>query len=117
MVRDRGRHEPVTCRNDTLWMKESRTHAMTTKTEVAAKEHFSAELAEWIEAFDDVVAEEWENAAQLLKALRQRGREAGVAVPCEMATPFRNTIPKYDEVPYPGDRPLEKRIEALIRWN
>ena len=43
----------------------------------AAKADFSAEMAEWIEAFDDVVAQEWENAAELLKALRQRGREAG----------------------------------------
>jgi pyruvate dehydrogenase E1 component len=90
---------------------------MTTKTEVAPKADFSAELAEWIEAFDEVVAEEWENAAELLKVLRQRGREAGVSVPSDMVTPFQNTIPKYEEVPYPGDRNLERRIEALIRWN
>ena len=90
---------------------------MTTKTEVAPKADFSAELAEWIEAFDEVVAEEWENAAELLKALRQRGREAGVAVPSDLVTPFQNTIPKYEEVPYPGDRNIERRIEALIRWN
>jgi len=90
---------------------------MTTKIEVAPKADFSAELAEWIEAFDEVVAEEWENAAELLKALRQRGREAGVAVPSDMITPFQNTIPKYEEVPYPGDRNFERRIEALIRWN
>ena len=37
--------------------------------------------------------------------------------PSEMTTPYRNTIPKHDEVPYPGDRKLEKRVEALIRWN
>src|ERR1035437_9162219 len=90
---------------------------MTTKTEVPAKADFPAEMAEWIEAFDEIVAHEWENAAKLLKALRQRGREAGVSLPCEMATPFRNTIPTYDEGPYPGDRQLERRIEALIRWN
>jgi pyruvate dehydrogenase E1 component len=90
---------------------------MTMKTEVPAKAEFSAELAEWIEAFDDVVAQEWENAAELLKALRQRGREAGVAVPNEFATPFCNTIPKHDEVPYPGDMDIERRIKSLIRWN
>ncbi len=50
---------------------------MTMKTEVPAQADFSAEVAEWIEAFDDVVAEEWKNAAELLKALRQRAREAG----------------------------------------
>src|SRR5476651_1080891 len=88
-----------------------------TKTEVPAKADFAAEMAEWIEAFDDVVAEEWENGAEILKALRQRAREAGVPLPSEMTTPFRNTIPKHDEVPYPGDRTLERRVEALIRWN
>src|SRR5947209_15086143 len=97
--------------------KRARERLMTTKTEAAPKADFSAELAEWIEAFDEVVAQEWENAAELLRALRQRGREAGVSVPSERVTPFRNTIPKYEEVPYPGDRKLEKRIEALIRWN
>ena len=90
---------------------------MTMKTEVPAKADFSAEMAEWIEAFDEVVAEEWENGAEILKALRQRGREAGVVVQYETATPFRNTIPKYDEVPYPGDMDIERRIKSLIRWN
>ncbi len=74
-------------------------------------------MAEWIEAFDDVVAEDWKNGAELMTALRQRAREAGVTTTSEMTTPYRNTIPKHDEVPYPGDRTLEKRVEALIRWN
>ncbi|GAC1419113.1 MAG: pyruvate dehydrogenase (acetyl-transferring), homodimeric type [Acidobacteriaceae bacterium] len=90
---------------------------MTTKTEVPAKAAFAAEMAEWIEAFDDVVAEDWENGAEILTALRQRAREAGVTTNSELTTPYRNTIPKHDEVPYPGDRPLERRVEALIRWN
>jgi pyruvate dehydrogenase E1 component len=90
---------------------------MTTKTEVPAQADFSAEIAEWIEAFDEVVAEEWQNGAEILKALRQRAREAGVVVANETATPFRNTIPKYDELPYPGDMDIERRIKSLIRWN
>jgi pyruvate dehydrogenase E1 component len=90
---------------------------MTTKTEVPAQADFSAEMAEWIEAFDEVVAEEWQNGAHILKALRQRAREAGVVVENETATPFRNTIPKYDELPYPGDMDIERRIKSLIRWN
>ncbi|HWB33425.1 MAG TPA: pyruvate dehydrogenase (acetyl-transferring), homodimeric type [Acidobacteriaceae bacterium] len=90
---------------------------MATKTQVPAVSDFASEKAEWIEAFDDVVADNWEHGAQLLQALRQRAREAGVALPNEFASPFRNTIPKHDEVPYPGDRALERRIEALIRWN
>src|SRR6195952_3155351 len=90
---------------------------MTTKTEVSAKIDFSAEMSEWIEAFDDVIAADWENGSELLTALRQRAREAGVPTQNELTTPYRNTIPKYDEVPYPGDRDMERRVEALIRWN
>jgi pyruvate dehydrogenase E1 component len=90
---------------------------MTTKLEEAAKQDFRAEVSEWIEAFDDVVAQDWEQGTELLEALRKRAREAGVPTPSELTTPYQNTIPKHDEVPYPGDRTLERRVESLIRWN
>ncbi len=90
---------------------------MTTKLEDAAKQDFAAEMSEWIEAFDDVVAQDWEQGTELLEALRQRAREAGVPTPSELTTPYQNTIPKHDELPYPGDRTLERRVESLIRWN
>src|SRR6266851_3362367 len=90
---------------------------MTMKLETPAQIDFSAEVSEWIEAFDDVVADDWQHGAELLETLRQRAREAGVPIPSEVTTPYRNTIPKHDEVPYPGDRTLEKRVESLIRWN
>jgi pyruvate dehydrogenase E1 component len=90
---------------------------MTTKAEAPAKIDFSAEMAEWIEAFDDVVAEDWQHAAELLATLRARAREAGVTTTSELTTPYRNTIPKHEELPYPGDRAIERKIEALIRWN
>ena len=90
---------------------------MTMKLETPSKIDFSAEVSEWIEAFDDVVAEDWQHGAELLETLRQRAREAGVPTPSEVTTPYHNTIPKHDEVPYPGDRQLERKIEALIRWN
>ena len=90
---------------------------MTTKMDDAVQQDFSAEVAEWIEAFDDVVAGDWEHGAELLETLRRRAREAGVPVTGELVTPYLNTIPQHDEVEYPGDRALERRIEALLRWN
>ncbi len=90
---------------------------MTMKLETPAQIDFSEEVSEWIEAFDDVVANDWENGAELLSALRQRAQQAGVPAPNELTTHYLNTIPKHDEVPYPGDRTLERRVEALIRWN
>jgi pyruvate dehydrogenase E1 component len=90
---------------------------MATQTDDAIKQDLTAEVSEWIEAFDQVVANDWQQGAALLSALRSRAREAGVPAVGEVVTPYHNTIPSYDEVPYPGDRALERRIEALLRWN
>src|SRR5437588_11796646 len=76
------------------------------------------EIAEWIEAFDQVVDEEGtRRGTQLLEALSRRAREAGVDVPVQLNTPYLNTIPVEEEFPYPGDRLLERHIKSLIRWN
>src|SRR5882762_8341033 len=76
------------------------------------------EIAEWIEAFDQVLDEEGpRRGTQLLEALSKRAREAGVDVPVQLNTPYLNTIPVAEEVPYPGDRVLERRIKSLVRWN
>ena len=90
---------------------------MTTKLEGAARADFSAEVAEWIEAFDQIVATGKDQGAQVLGALRQRASETGIAVEGALTTPYLNTIAPQDEVAYPGDRHLERRVEALIRWN
>src|SRR5258708_25049353 len=76
------------------------------------------EVAEWIEAFDQVVDEGGtRRGTQLLEALSKRARESGVDVPVQLNTPYLNTILVDEEEPYPGDRALERRIKSLIRWN
>jgi pyruvate dehydrogenase E1 component len=91
---------------------------MATNVAMPPASDLKQEIAEWIEAFDEmIVAEGPQQGVQLMTALRQRAREAGVVAENELATPYRNTIPKHDEVPYPGDRDMERRVEALIRWN
>ena len=76
------------------------------------------EVAEWLEAFDQVVEGEGANrGCELLDALIHRARESGVEVPVQLNTPYVNTIPVEEEVPYPGDRHLERRIKSLVRWN
>ncbi|HVG26855.1 MAG TPA: pyruvate dehydrogenase (acetyl-transferring), homodimeric type, partial [Acidobacteriaceae bacterium] len=90
---------------------------MPAKVDEAVKQDMTAEVAEWIEAFDEVVAHDWEQGAAVLAALRTRAREAGVPAAGDITTPYLNTVPRHDEVPYPGDRNLERRVEALIRWN
>ena len=84
----------------------------------AAFEPDHEEILEWIEAFDEVIDQEGPGqGTQLLEALTRRAREAGVDVPVQLNTPYVNTIPVDEEVPYPGDRAIERRIKSLIRWN
>ena len=84
--------------------------------EAAALEQI--ETREWIDSFDYVLRG-GDNArtVRLLDALRLRARQAGVKEPFTSNTPYLNTIPAHAEVPYPGNRDIERRIKSLIRWN
>ncbi len=76
------------------------------------------ETSEWIEAFDGVVEEGGsQRASYLLTRLIDHAAMYGVETPHHLTTPYVNTIPVEDEVPYPGDREIERRIKSLIRWN
>jgi pyruvate dehydrogenase E1 component len=91
---------------------------MTTKLEMPIATDFTAEIAEWIEAFNQVIVQEGqEHAADLLEELHERAREANVATSAHLTTHYRNTIRTEEEVPYPGDRQIERRIKGLVRWN
>jgi pyruvate dehydrogenase E1 component len=84
----------------------------------AAQPDVVEETSEWIEAFDQVVAEEGPMAgARLLGTLTRRARQAGVDLPIQLNTPYVNTIRVEEEEPYPGDRLIERRIKGLVRWN
>ncbi len=76
------------------------------------------ETSEWMEALEQVVDEAGpDRAAYLLEKLLDRAGDFGVAAPQKINTPYVNTIPTHEEVPYPGDRALERHIKSLIRWN
>jgi pyruvate dehydrogenase E1 component len=76
------------------------------------------ETSEWVEALEQVIDEEGpDRAAYLLEKLTHRARSLGVQAPVQLNTPYINTIPPESEVPYPGDRALERRIKSIIRWN
>ncbi len=90
--------------------------------EMAEPEAIQADLvdedSEWIEAFDQLVADEGPmRGAQLLRTLTRRARQTGVDLPIQLNTPYVNTIRVAEEKPYPGDRLLERRLKSLVRWN
>ena len=76
------------------------------------------ETAEWLEAFDEVLDESGTDRAKaLLGTLVERAAGLGVIPPPKLNTPYRNTITVEEEVPYPADRLMERRIKSIIRWN
>ena len=76
------------------------------------------ETSEWLEALEQVVDEAGpDRAAYLLTKLFDRASDFGVAAPPRVNTPYLNTIPVHEEVPYPGNRELERSVKSLIRWN
>ena len=76
------------------------------------------ETAEWLEALDQIVEEAGSDRVNfLLDKLMERARDNGVDVPIRTTTDYVNTITPDREVPYPGDRALERRIKSLTRWN
>ncbi len=76
------------------------------------------ETAEWVEALDDIIDEVGpDRASYLLERLMERAANLGVQVPLRWNTPYMNTIPPEEEVAYPGNREIERRIKSLIRWN
>src|SRR5882672_4615132 len=76
------------------------------------------ETSEWLQALEQVVEEVGpDRASYLLEQLAQRARNIGVELPIQHNTPYINTIPPEEEVPFPGDRALERRIKSLTRWN
>ncbi len=53
----------------------------------------------------------------MLTRLLDRAAEREVGFPSAQTTPDVNTIPASSQPDYPGDRDVEGRIEAVVRWN
>src|ERR1017187_2264773 len=76
------------------------------------------ETAEWLESLGQVIDEAGpDRAGYLLEQLGERARTDGAELPIHLNTPYVNTIRPEDEVAYPGDRAMERRIKSLVRWN
>jgi len=78
----------------------------------------SQETREWIDALDSVLEREGvERAHYLLERLIDKARRSGAYLPYSANTAYINTIPPSAEAHFPGDRAMERRIKAFIRWN
>jgi pyruvate dehydrogenase E1 component len=76
------------------------------------------ETQEWLESIDSVLkAHGPQRAHFLLERLIDYTRRSGAYLPFKANTAYVNSIPTGREPQYPGNRALERRIEAYIRWN
>jgi pyruvate dehydrogenase E1 component len=76
------------------------------------------ETREWLESIDSVLQTHGpERAHFLLERLIDYTRRNGAYLPFKPNTAYVNTIAAGREPEYPGNRALERRIEAYIRWN
>ena len=76
------------------------------------------ETREWLESIDSVLRVQGpERAHFLIERLIDRARRSGAYLPYRPNTAYVNTVSVGQQPEYPGDRALERRIEAFIRWN
>ncbi|MEN8214064.1 MAG: pyruvate dehydrogenase (acetyl-transferring), homodimeric type [Pseudomonadota bacterium] len=76
------------------------------------------ETREWLDALDGVIENEGsERAHYLLEKLIDKSRRSGAYLPFSANTAYINTIPPHQQEPFPGERAMERRVRALIRWN
>ena len=76
------------------------------------------ETREWLESMDSVLRSNGASRAHfLLNQMIDHARRSGAYLPYSPNTAYLNTIPVAQQPEYPGDRALERRIEAFIRWN
>ena len=76
------------------------------------------EVAEWVEAFDQMVSVGGrQRAAAVLSALAQRATASGVAAERAITTDYVNTVSVAEEPEFAGDEDMERAYRRLIRWN
>ena len=82
------------------------------------RETSGAETREWQDAIASVIAFEGTGRADdLLTAAVDVARRAGAKLPFAANSAYVNTIPPDAQPEHPGNRELERKIRAAVRWN
>ena len=76
------------------------------------------ETDEWLESLRSVVdSAGLERARLLLHEVLSEAQDLGIEISPASRTPYVNTIPWDNQIPYPGNLQLEKEIQNTILWN
>ena len=84
------------------------------RVQAPASRHRPAETQEWLDSFDQLVAQEGESRARfLVYKLLKRARQLHVGLPPLTQTRYINTISPEQEPFFPGDEQIEHRIRRI----
>jgi pyruvate dehydrogenase E1 component len=73
---------------------------------------------EWVDAINSVIAFEGTGQADdVLESAVEAARRSGAHLPFASHTAYMNSIPPDKQPEYPGERDLEMKVRAAIRWN
>ncbi|MFL2859594.1 MAG: pyruvate dehydrogenase (acetyl-transferring), homodimeric type [Pontiellaceae bacterium] len=73
---------------------------------------------DWLDSLNDLIdSEGTERVKEILNELQLNASRKGIRLTFSANTPYVNTIPVDQQISYPGDRDMERRIKSLIRWN
>src|SRR5262249_19614736 len=56
-------------------------------------------------------------ARALMQQLQAKASRNGVDVSNPLTTPYVNTIPPEQQIAFPGDRGIERKLKSIHRWN
>ncbi len=81
-------------------------------------EVYAFENKEWIDSLEYIIRNEDPDRVQdLLERLLNHAQKKGISSLLKINTPYLNTVSVQDEIPYPGNKEIEEKIENIIRWN
>jgi len=84
----------------------------------APEDNDSQGTREWLSALDGIVHHVGRDRAQyLFDRLAAHALANGIATSRASITPYSNTIPVDQQLPYPGDVSIEEKLAAALRWN
>ncbi|TXH52873.1 MAG: pyruvate dehydrogenase (acetyl-transferring), homodimeric type [Bacteroidia bacterium] len=79
----------------------------------------AVQLKEWLDSIDNVIDyDSNDTAVFLLKQIAARLKQKTGIVPfTSISTDYVNTISVDNQLPYPGNKEIEQRLDSYMRWN
>ena len=76
------------------------------------------EIKDWIDSFKSLVQSRGKDVAKhIIDKVINESKNIGLDIENNLITDYKNTISLENQVPFQGDREIERKIKSIIRWN